>query len=188
MASFIVGISPRWNWRRLGEEAFDRAEQRVGRLHVRHVTTVLEHSETSIRKRARQRLGSLERNRVLTPVQNQHGTFYLFDALQEVEVTKTFPYLLLDATDHTKRCEVVRAARVGEVAGDRQLERALTICFGITLAKPGRCQLVTHALNRDTRLPLGEAGFEPRPKGARRRCRIDEDKPRRSRTCIAGSR
>src|ERR671922_157093 len=137
MASFIVRISPRWNWRRLAEEPFDRAEQRVGRLHVRHVTTVLEHYETCIGKRARKRLGSLERNRVLTPVQNQHGTFYLFDALQEVEVTKTFPHLLLDAADYTKRREIMRATRIGEIASDRQLERALTIRLGIALAKSG---------------------------------------------------
>src|SRR5918992_4499232 len=160
MASFIVRISPRWNWRRLGQEALDRAEQRLGRLHVRHVTTVLEHYETCIGKRARKRLGSLERNRVLTPVQNQHGTFYLFDALQEVEVTKTFPHLLLDATNDAKRREIVRATRVGEIAGDRQLERTLTIRLGIALAKAGGCQLLTHALNGSARLPLGEARFE----------------------------
>src|SRR5918992_4363003 len=160
MASFIVRMSPRWNRRCLGQEPLDRAEQRVGRLHVRNVAAVLEHDEARIGKRAGQRLGSLERNRVVRPMQNEHGTFYLFDALQEVEVTKTFPHLLLDATNDAKRREIVRATRVGEIAGDRQLERTLTIRLGIALAKAGGCQLLTHALNGSARLPLGEARFE----------------------------
>ena len=97
------------------------------------MTAVLEHHQARIGKRAGERLGSLERNRVVPPMQNQHGNFYLFDALQEVEVTKTFPHLLLDATDHTKRGQILRPPRVGEVAGDGELEGALAVCVRISL-------------------------------------------------------
>src|ERR687896_100886 len=131
MASFIVRMSPRGNRRRLGQEALDRAEQRAGLLHVRDVAAVLEHHEARIGKRALERLGGLERNRVVPPMQNQHGNFYLFDALQEVEVTKTFPDLLLDATDHAKRGEIAGAPWVGEVAGDRDLEHPLAVCLRV---------------------------------------------------------
>jgi len=83
------------------------------------MSAVLENHQPCIGKRTGKRLGSLERNRIVSPMQNQHGNFYLFDALQEVEVTKTFPHLLLDATDDAKRGEIVGAGGVGEVPRDR---------------------------------------------------------------------
>src|SRR5688500_9373868 len=136
MASFIVRMSPRLDRRRLGQEPLDRAEQRVGRLHVRDVAAMLEHHQARIGKRAGERLRSLERNWVLTPMQNQHGNFYLFDALQEVEVTKTFPHLLLDATDDAKWGEIAGPPGVGEVAGDGELEGTLTVGIRVALAQP----------------------------------------------------
>src|SRR5688572_21240335 len=181
MASFIVRMSPHRNRRRLVQEPLDRAEQRIGRLHVRDVAAVLEHHEASIGERAGQRLGSLERNRVLPPVQNEHGTLYLFDALQEVEVTKTFPYLLLDATCYPERGEIACPLGVGEVAGNRQLERALAVRVRITLAQPGLRQLLAKPLNRCAGLPLREVRLESRAKGARDRCRLDEYETRRRR-------
>ena len=80
-------------------------------------------------------------------MQNQHGNFYLFDALQEVEVTKTFPHLLLDATDHTKRGQILRPPRVGGVAGDGELEGALTVRVRITLPQPGLSELLPQLLD-----------------------------------------
>src|SRR5687768_10208321 len=109
------------------------------------MSAALEHHEACIGKRSSKRLGSLERNRVVPPMQNQHGNFYLFDALQEVEVTKTLPHLLLDATDHTKRGQITRTAGVGEVARDRQLEGALAVRVRIALPEPGLRQLLPEA-------------------------------------------
>src|SRR5687768_9902398 len=136
------------------------------------MSAALEHHEACIGKRSSKRLGSLERNRVVPPVQNQHGNFYLFDALQEVEVTKTFPHLLLDATNHPERGEVMGAAGVGEVPGDRQLERALPVCAGITLAEPRLRQLLPEPENRRARLPLAEVGLELGAIGSCHRSRI----------------
>src|SRR5687767_8746108 len=106
------------------------------------MSAALEHHEACIGKRSSKRLGSLERNRVVPAMQNQHGNFYLFDALQEVEVTKTFPHLLLDAPDHAKRGEVAGTPGVGEVARDRELEGSLTKGLGVALAQPGLRQLL----------------------------------------------
>src|SRR5687767_2955969 len=181
MASFIVRMSPRRDRRCLAEEALDRAEQRVGRLHVRDVAAMLEHHEACIGKRAGKRLGSLERNRVVTPMQNQHGTIYLFDALQEVEVTKTFPDLLLDATYDAERGQVPGAPRVGEVPRDRKLEGALAVGVRIALSQPRLRQLLPELLHGGAPLPLGEIRLEERAKGARRRSGVDEDETRRPR-------
>src|SRR5687768_6928765 len=144
------------------------------------MSAALEHHEACIGKRTGKRLGSLERNRVVPPMHNQHGNFYLFDALQEVEVTKTFPHLLLDATDHPERGEIVRPAGVGEVAGDGQLEGALTVGIRIPLAKSGLRELLSNPLNRRARLSLTEVGLELRAVGTCGGGGIDEDEAGRS--------
>src|SRR5687767_12649763 len=148
---------------------------------------VLEHHEARIGKRGRKRLGSLERNGVVPAMQNQHGNFYLFDALQEVEVTKTFPHLLLDATDDSERGQVVGAGRVREVAGDGELERALAIGVWITFTQPRARQLLPELEQRRARLPLAEVGLELRPISAGHRCRIDEGEAQWGRRGLASA-
>src|SRR5688572_3435099 len=114
-------------------------------------------------------------------MQNQRGNFYLFDALQEVEVTKTFPHLLLDATDHTKRGQITRTAGVGEVARDRQLEGALAVRVRVALAEPRLRQLLPEPQHGRPRLPLAEVGLELGAVGACYRSRIDQNEPCRRR-------
>src|SRR5689334_10181352 len=105
-----------------------------------------------------------------------------FDAIQladQVEITEAFPHRLLNSRDDAERSEIGRLVWIGEVAGDAQLERTLSICRGISLAKSGSRQPFSKSLDLRTRLTAGEFGVKLAPVLARQSRRIDQHQPRR---------
>ena len=79
---------------------------------------------------------------------------------RQVEITEAAPNTLLDSADDAKGREVVRASGVGEVAGDTELEAALAVRVGISLAQTGRGELCAHLLDDGSLLAPRELRLE----------------------------
>src|SRR5687768_4377411 len=103
-----------------------------------------------------------------------------FDAPQvpdEVEISQTFPYGLLYPCDYPEGGEVAHLAWIGEIAGDPQLERALSICRRILLLESRHGELLAQPLDLRTLLPASELLLELAPVLPRQRRRVDQGEP-----------
>src|SRR4051812_40095152 len=80
--------------------------------------------------------------------------------LREIEIAEALPDRLLDSTDDAKGSQVGRARRIGEIAGDADLERALPVGIRVAITEARRRQLVAHRPNRRTALSSIEFALE----------------------------
>jgi hypothetical protein len=108
------------------------------------------------------RLRRCQRNRILSAVDDDGRDVQLGQCGQQVEVAEGRPDALLDAPDDAKRREVAGACGVGEVAGDAELEAALSVRVGIGFAKTRGAELGAKPLNDFTLLAACELGLELR--------------------------
>jgi hypothetical protein len=79
--------------------------------------------------------GRREWNRIVTSMYDYRGDFDPRQLPDEVEIAETFPDGLLYAADHPEWRQICCVARVGEIAGDSELESALSIRLRIALAE-----------------------------------------------------
>ncbi len=108
----------------------------------------------------RHRLGGREGNGILPPVDDERGKMQPLQGREQIVVAERGPDGLLDAAGDAEGREVSRAARIGEVAGDAQLEGALPIRLRVALAEIGGAQLVTQGADPRSRLPAREPALE----------------------------
>src|SRR5690242_18937023 len=78
----------------------------------------------------------------------------------QVEITEAAPDTLLHSADDAKGREVAGASGVGEVAGDTELEAALAVRVGISLAQIGYRELLAHLLDGGSLLAPRQPLFE----------------------------
>ena len=110
------------------------------------MSAVVENDEPGS-ERASGNFRRLERDWVLSSMDDQGRHRDVGEPGRQVEITETAPDALLDSTDDAKWREVVRASGVGEVAGDTELEAALAVRVWISLAQTGRGELRAHLLD-----------------------------------------
>src|SRR5262245_65697077 len=79
---------------------------------------------------------------------------------RQIEVPQTFPHRLLHAARDPKRRQVVRDGWIRKIAGDAQLEVALSERFGITLTQTGFREISAQLCDVRTGLPSVELGLE----------------------------
>src|SRR6476646_10012749 len=123
------------------------------------MSAVLQNDEPTS-ERASGNFRRLERNRVLSSMDDQGRNGDMAERGRQVEITETAPDALLDASHDTKRREVVRPSRVGEVAGDAELEAALAVRVGVSLAETRGGQLGAQSLDDGPLLAAREFRFE----------------------------
>src|SRR5256885_14598921 len=85
----------------------------------------------------REGLGGRERNGVLSAMRDENRHSQVSQRGLEVIVAERAPDGLLDPSGHAKGGQIARTPRVGEVAGDAELEGALPVRLGIPLPKTG---------------------------------------------------
>src|SRR5512147_1765926 len=85
-SSVAYGPSGARERRGVTEEALDGGEERVRRFNVRHMPALVEHHQPRVGEGARGGLGRGEGDRVLTPVQHQHGASHPSETGEEIEV------------------------------------------------------------------------------------------------------
>src|SRR5688572_948041 len=140
---------------------------------------VLEHDEPGA-KGCGDGLRRLERDRVLTTMDDERWYADLPEGGSDVEVTEARPDALLNAPDHPERRQVAGSGWIGEVPGHAQLERPLPVCIGITLAEVRRGELGAKLLHGLALLSPREFGLELLSKLARDRGGIEQCERRRN--------
>src|SRR6476620_3245308 len=120
---------------------------------------VVEDHEPSA-ERASGELRRFERNRVLASMDDQGGNRDTRERRTEIEISEAAPNALLHATHDAKWREVVRACGVCEVAGDTELEAALTVSVRVALAQAGVGQVGAQLLYNCALLASREFSFE----------------------------
>src|SRR6476646_3212761 len=134
-------------------------------------------------------LGRRERDRVLTTVYYQCRQVHAFQRVREVVVAERLPDGLLHASGDAEGGEVARAVRIGEIAGDADLEGALAVPLGVPLAEAGYLKLGTQRRDLRARLSPGELLLERLARRPRDRRGVDEGEAHRgggdaSRCCL----
>jgi len=98
------------------------------------MSAVIENDEPGA-ERASGNFRRLERDRVLSSMDDQGRHGAMGKPGCQVEIIEAAPNTLLHSADDAKGREVVRASGVGEVAGDTELEAALAVRIGVALAR-----------------------------------------------------
>src|SRR5688572_3754094 len=104
-----------------------------------------------------------ERDRILASVHDQRWDLDGPERRAEIEVPEAAPDALLHPADDPERCEVAGTRRIGEVAGDAELERTLAVRLGVALPEARRGELRAKPLNHRALLPSRELGLELLP-------------------------
>ena len=111
---------------RAPQELADGREQLRRLFNIRHVPALIQRHELGV-QRLRDGFGAFERDRILAAMDHEGRAAHGREAVREVEVAEARPHGLLNAAGDPERRELRGARRVGEVAGDAQLERPLPV-------------------------------------------------------------
>src|SRR6478672_8716929 len=116
----------------LAQEREQWRKELGGLLDVRHVPAVMQ--DDALRPEGtRRRLRGRQRDGVFASVNDERRQPDGLERGEYVVCTERLPDGLLDAARHPEGGEVARAPRIGEVAGDAQLEGPLSERFGVAL-------------------------------------------------------
>src|ERR1035437_7238263 len=159
------------------EELSKHRKQLLPLFNIRHETAVIQRHELGLERR-RDGFGVCQWNGLLAAVDDDGGTAHGGEFVREIECAQTFPDRLLHTARDPERSQVAGPVRVGEIAGDAELERALPVCGGIAFLEARGCEFGAEPLNGGAMLPACEFGLERRTVRARDRRRIDQGEPR----------
>src|SRR5678816_2339043 len=97
------------------------------------MSAVVQHDESGP-ERTSSDLRRLERDRILSSMDDKGGDADMGERGCQVEITEAAPDALLHSAHDAKGREVAGASGVGEVASHAELETALTVRVGVSLA------------------------------------------------------